>query len=117
MAKDFNVSNDIKMDSSSFAKAVDIGTIPPDYTHMTNFSDYANYCDAPAHMNIDSNFENIDLNQYWDQPPMDDRNRMIEEGMGPGHENDVEQPPEAESAGHCDPPDNADFGYDLNVDV
>ena len=71
--------------------------------------------EAPEHAGRD--LEDINLNQYWDQPPMDDRNRMIEEGMGPGPENNVEQPVESESAGHCDPPENEDFGYDLNIDV
>jgi hypothetical protein len=31
---------------------------------------------------------------------------MINEGMGPGPESDVEQYPESESAENCDPPDD-----------
>ena len=62
----------------------------------------AQYCEAPEHAGRD--LEDIDLNQYWDQPT-DDRGRMIDEGMGPGPETNVEQPQESEIAGSCDPPD------------
>lgn len=110
MAKDFNAGNDIKTDNSSFAKAADIAPPPPDYTHMTNFNnDFADYCNAPDHVNVDGNLEDIDLNQY--------RNREIEEGMGPGPENDVKQPRESEFGDNCDPPKNTDFGGDLASDT
>jgi len=71
----------------------------------------AHYCDAPEHMNIDNDLENLDLNQYWDQPA-DDRGRMIDEGMGAGPEVNTEQPQESEIAGNCDPPEYD--GMDLN---
>jgi len=71
----------------------------------------AQYCEAPEHAGRD--LEDIDLNQYWDQPP-DDRGRMIDEGMGPGPEINTEQPQESEIAGSCDPPENDSVGTDLN---
>ena len=87
-------------------------TIPNDYTHMTNSnSEYADYCDAPDHVNVDRNLENFDLNQYLNQPE-NIRDREIEEGMGPGPEINTEQPQESEIAGGCDPPQ--EVGIDLN---
>jgi len=69
----------------------------------------AQYCETPEHVGRD--LEDIDLNQYW--------NQAIQDGMGPGPENNVEQPPEPEFADNCDPPEielskNTDIGEDLN---
>ena len=89
--------------------------IPKDYTHMTNFkSDEDKYCEVPAH--VDRNLEDIDLNQYWNQPK-DIRDREIKEGMGAVPEINAEQPQKPEY-GECppDPPktDGTDSDNDLN---
>ena len=87
-------------------------TIPNDYTHMTNSnSEYADYCEAPAHVNVDGNLDNFDLNPYLNKPE-NIRDREIEEGKGPGPEINTEQPQESEIAGGCDPPQ--EVGIDLN---
>jgi len=74
-----------------FSKAMEYAPPSPEYTSFAELPrESAIYCDAPAHVG---------------RSP-DDIIRQINEGMGPGPENDVEQPLKPESAGHCDPPED-----------
>ena len=61
---------------------------------------YAEYTPSPHALDLNQ----IEQNDY--RLPYD---REIEEGMGPGPENDYEHYPEPDIADHCDPP-----GEDLN---
>ena len=86
---------DTDFEKRGFSKAIDYTPPPIDIPQES-----AIYCDAPA--NVGMGTDGIDLNDF--------RNREIEEGMGPGPENDVEQPQEPEYADVApDPPIDTDI--------
>jgi len=97
-ASEANIDNGISTDVDSkdeFSKAMEYAPPPMDYTTAELPQESAIYCDAPANVGIGT--DGIDLNDY--------RIREINDGMGAGPESNVEQYPEPEYAGHCDPPE------------
>ena len=97
-------------DKTGFSKA-DMVAPPPEIMDSPVLNDDvpAIYQEAPA--NVGAGPEAIDLNQYY-QP--DERERMIEEGMGPGPETNVEEFPDAE---YADAPPDPPQDVDMNVDM
>ena len=82
---------DVDSANNGFSKAMEYAPPPPDYTTAELPQESAIYCDAPAHVGRNP----------------DDIIRQINEGMGPGPENNVEQPQEPEYADIApDPPED-----------
>lgn len=107
---------DTDLEKSGFSKAMEYAPPPTDYSTVALPQESAIYCDAPKNFgrSLEEKYPGLKITYEPSEdklPPApldEERNRMIEEGMGPGPENTTEQPSDTEYSGDTPPPDGDD---------